>query len=158
MALVRKSIFDMLQDFVVDANVLDLCAGSGILGLESLSRGASKLTLVDSDKNAIKLIYKNLEICKLKATVIWGEVPKAINKFHIKKEKFDLIFLDPPYSNSNLIEATLEALVTNELINKNGLISIESESKSDFLIPTKLKIYKEKKYGNTKVTILTFLI
>lgn len=154
MALVRKSIFDTLKDFVIDANVLDLCAGTGILGIEALSRGAKSLTLVDSDKNAVKLIHKNLALCELKANVIWGRLPKVLNKGALKKEQFDLIFLDPPYGQGDFIEEVLELITSNKLISKDGLISIETELKSDFLLPSILKIHKEKRYGNTKVTIL----
>lgn len=154
MALVRKSIFDTLQDCVTDANVLDLCAGSGILGIEALSRGARKLTLIDSDRNSIKLIYKNLELCNLKAKVILGRLPKVINKVNSNGEQFNLIFLDPPYGQGNLIENVLEMLYINNSIARKGLISIETESKCNFTIPETLKLFKEKKYGNTKVTIL----
>ncbi len=89
MALVRKSIFDTLQDFVVGINVLDLCAGTGVLGIEALSRGADKLTLIDADKDSIRLIFKNLDLCKVKATVISGSLPKALNRSRIKSEKYD---------------------------------------------------------------------
>src|SRR3989338_7204348 len=89
MALVRKSIFDTLQNFVEGANVLDLCAGSGVLGLESLSRGAKSLTLVDSDRESIRLIRKNLELCNVTAKVLHASLPKVLNR--LKDEKFDLI-------------------------------------------------------------------
>lgn len=154
MGLVRKSIFDTLQSFIIDTNILDLCAGSGVLGIEALSRGASKLTLIDSDKEAIKLIYKNLALCKLKARVVFGKLPKALNKLYTKSEQFNLIFLDPPYGQKKIIEDVLEVILLNKLIAENGLISIETEAKCDFLIPNELKLYKEKKYGNTKVTFL----
>lgn len=156
MALVRKSIFDSLKDFVLEANVLDLCAGTGVLGIEALSRGAKNLILVDSDKNAIRLIYKNLDICKKKAKVIWGILPKALKKKEITSQKFNLIFLDPPYGKKEFIEKTLEAVIFYKLLSNNGLISIETESKCDFAIPKELKLYKEKKYGNTKITFLTY--
>ena len=152
MALVRKSIFDTLQNVIQNANVLDLCAGSGVLGIESLSRSAKKLTLIDSDRESIRLIRKNLELCNLNAKVIHGQLPKALNK--VKDEKFDLIFLDPPYGSSHFIEETLKKLYTNETLNKEGLILIESELKSDYKIPEKMIIYKEKKFGNTKITFL----
>lgn len=152
MALVRKSIFDTLQNFIQDTNVLDLCAGSGVLGIEALSRNAKKLTLIDSDRESIRLIRKNLELCNVNAKLIHGSLPKALNK--LKNERFDLVFLDPPYGNSSFIEETLEKLHTNEMLKRGGLILIESELKSNYKIPKKLEIYKEKKFGNTKVTIL----
>lgn len=154
MALVRKSIFDTLGNFILNANVLDLCAGTGSLGIEALSRGAKELTFIDSDKDAIKLIYKNLELCKLKAKVVFGRLPKVLNKKKIGNEMFDLIFLDPPYGELKFIETTLEAIANNNILSKDGLISIETELKSDFAIPEEFKLCKEKKYGNTMVTIL----
>jgi 16S rRNA (guanine(966)-N(2))-methyltransferase RsmD len=152
MALVRKSIFDTLQNFVENANVLDLCAGSGVLGIESLSRNAKKLTLIDSDRESIRLIRKNLELCNVNAKIIHGSLPKALNK--LKDEKFNLIFLDPPYGKSPFIEETLEKLSINEMLDKDGLILIESELKSNYKVPERLVIYKEKKFGNTKITFL----
>ncbi len=152
MALVRKSIFDTLQNFVENANVLDLCAGSGVLGIESLSRNAKKLTLIDSDRGSIRLIRKNLELCNVTAKLIHGQLPKALNK--LKDEKFDLIFLDPPYGKSPFIEETLEKLYIKGMLAKDGLILIESELKSNYKVPEGLVIYKEKKFGNTKVTML----
>lgn len=151
MALVRKSIFDTLQNFIQDTNVLDLCAGSGSLGIEALSRNAKQLTLVDSDLESIRLIKKNLELCRVSAKVIHGQLPKILNK--LKNEKFDLIFLDPPYGKSSFIEETLEKLYTYEMLTKKGLILIESELKSSYKVPEGLTIYKEKKFGNTKVTM-----
>ncbi len=152
MALVRKSIFDTLQNFVEDANVLDLCAGSGVLGIESLSRNARKLTLIDSDRESIKLIRKNLELCNITANLIHGQLPKALNK--LKDEKFNLIFLDPPYGKSSFIEETLKKLDAYKVLDKEGLILIESELKSDYKVPEGFALSKERKFGNTKITFL----
>ena len=153
MALIRKSIFDTLKDFVIDSSVLDLCAGTGILGIEAISRGAKNLTLVDSDISSVKLIKKNLDLCNLDSKVIISYLPKGLNK--LKNEKFNLVFLDPPYGNSIMIEKTLSGLVLNKLIENDGLVFIESEEKSKFIIPKELKSYKEKRFGNTKITILS---
>lgn len=152
MALVRKSIFDTLQDFVINSNVLDLCAGSGILGIEALSREAKSLTLIDSDKESVRLIRKNLNLCGVNATLIHDKLPKALGR--LKNKQFDLIFLDPPYGNSSFIEETLERICTDKLLTKNGLILIESELKSDYKLPNELSTYKERLFGNTKVAIL----
>ncbi len=154
MALVRKSIFDSIQEFTTDASVLDLCAGSGILGIEAISRGAKDLTLIDSDKFAVELIRKNLDICKIKGNVIFGRLPGALKR--VKKNMFDLIFIDPPYGNGKFISIVLEMIEVQKILNKDGLISIEAEVRSDFEIPENLKIFKEKNYGNTKVTFLKY--
>lgn len=154
MGLVRKSIFDTLRDFVIDANILDLFAGTGIVGIEAVSRGAKSLTLIDSNRFAVKLIKKNLDLCKISAKVICGELPEIINKLNPEKGKFNLVFIDPPYGQSNLIEEILEKLVSKKLLEPESLISIESEFKSNFILPKDLKLYKERLFGNTKITIL----
>lgn len=154
MALIRKSIFDTLKDFVIRSNVLDLCAGTGAVGIEAVSRGASKLTLIDSNINAIRIIRKNLDICKIKAKIIWDKLPESLIK--LKNQKYNLIFLDPPYGESKFIESILKKLCENELLEKNGLILIEQETKSLFSTPDKLEIYKEKRFGNTKVIFLKY--
>src|SRR3989338_1109130 len=156
MSLVRKSIFDTLQDFVIDANVLDLCAGTGILGIEALSRGAKKLTVIDSDKTAINLITKNLMICKLNADVIMGSLPKILNKVISKNETYELIFLDPPYGQGGFIENMLDVISQSNILDKNSLILIEHEAKCEFLIPVNFKLHKQKKYGNTIISYIKY--
>ncbi|MBI1858373.1 MAG: 16S rRNA (guanine(966)-N(2))-methyltransferase RsmD [Candidatus Melainabacteria bacterium] len=154
MGLVRKSIFDTLKNLVNGANVLDLFAGTGIVGIEAISRGAKSLVVVDSNPLSVKLMRKNLSICNIEATVIRAKLPAVLNSKTLKAYKFDLIFIDPPYGQSNLIENILEQLINNSILSKNGLIFIESEAKSDFTIPEQLEIYKEKLFGTTKLTIL----
>ena len=161
MALVRKSIFDTIGNLIEEAYVLDLCAGSGSLGIEALSRGAKSLTLVDSTKEAIRLIKKNLELCNLKANVIFGRLPRILGKkslFEEGKSKFDLIFLDPPYGNSEFIEKVLEVIIKKKLLSTEGIILIETEDKADYSIPEELNVYKIKRFGNTKVTYLKYVI
>lgn len=158
MAVVRKSIFDTLKDFVLGINILDLCAGTGILGIEALSRGAKKLTVIDSSKDAIRLIRKNLDICKLNAKVISGKLPKVLNKISSNAEKYNLIFLDPPYGESGFLSNVLDILILNKILATDGLIIIESESRNNFQIPDKLEVCKEKRFGNTKLTYLQYII
>lgn len=152
MALIRKSIFDTLGDFVTNSNVLDLCAGTGVIGIEAISRDADKLTLIDSDSNAIKIIRKNLQLCKIKAKLICGKLPDSLNR--LKNQKYNLIFLDPPYEESVFIQITLKKLCDNKLIEKGGLIIIEQEKRAAFSFPGELELFKEKSFGNTKLTYL----
>lgn len=154
MALVRKSIFDSLGSFVQDADILDLCAGTGILGIEALSRGAKSLTVVDSSRYAIKLILKNLNLCGLKAKVIQDELPKTLNKKFFEDKKYDLIFLDPPYGNEDFVKETLLIIAKKSLLKEDGFILIETEKRADYEIPEEYKLKNEKIYGNTKVRFL----
>lgn len=160
MALTRKSIFDTLENLnaIKNASVLDLCAGSGILGIETLSRGAKSLFLIDSDKTSTNLIIKNLNLCNLKAKVILGKLPEALKRLNNKTEMFSLIFFDPPYGQSKFIEEVLNSLIERRLVERNGLISIETEAKSNFTFPNELKLFKERKFGNTRITILQCII
>ncbi len=154
MALTRKSIFDTLQNIIDNASVLDLYAGTGIVGIEALSRGAKELILVDANKDSICLIYKNLNLCNVKAKVVLGRLPKVLEAGIFKDKQFDIIFIDPPYGKEEQIERILELIDKNKLIKSGGVISIESEMKAQFNLPKDLKLYKEKKLGNTKITIL----
>ena len=154
MALVRKSIFDTLQNKLVGLNILDLCAGSGLVGIECLSREAGELTLIDSDKYSINLIRKNLSLCNLKAKVILGRLPQILKKKKLFPKTFDLIFLDPPYGKGSFITEVLSGIIENKINSSNCIIIIESESRSSFDIPKELTLYKEKRFGNTKLAFL----
>lgn len=94
MARIRESLFAILEMDLKDAEVLDLFSGSGILGFEALSCGASKVVFVEKDKQAYKTILKNLDVLGLVE-----EVYLIDYKAYLKKETnaFDVIFLDPPY-------------------------------------------------------------
>ena len=158
MALTRKSIFDTLREQVDSANVLDLFSGSGIVGIEALSRGAKSLTLVDSSKTAIDLIKKNLILCNLQAKVILGKLPDVLNKHNLTPGQYDLIFIDPPYAISDIIINTLETISLNKLLKNSGIIIIESEQRTNFKIPPGFSQVKEKTFGNTRVSFLSLAL
>jgi 16S rRNA (guanine966-N2)-methyltransferase len=101
-AVLRKSVFDICKGFIEDARFLDLFAGSGAIGIEALSRGASHVTFVDQEKNALRGIEENLRTLKLEdqATLIRGDAPNVLNKLESFKKKFDIIYIDPPYGQN----------------------------------------------------------
>jgi 16S rRNA (guanine(966)-N(2))-methyltransferase RsmD len=102
---IKTSIFDLVRDFIPNSNVLDLYAGSGSFGIEALSRGATSAIFVDTAKKAIDCIKENLLNTKLheKAKVIKAKV----NDFLVQTpEKFDLIFLDPPFADKIMPDFT----------------------------------------------------
>lgn len=93
----RETLFNVLGDTVIDADVLDGCAGTGALGLEALSRGAAGVTFIDEDARAVALIEANLERCRAagRGTVMRGSLPGALDV--AAAATFNLVLLDPPY-------------------------------------------------------------
>ncbi len=150
--MVREAIFSVIQNNVKDAAVLDLFAGSGSFGLESLSRGARSAVFVDSSINAIKVIKENIMNLKIaNAEVIKDDYEKVIEKFTAEEKRFDIIFLDPPY-DLKIIPQLSNKIITNQLLSKDGILIIETDYE---LVDedekfTKIKKYK---YGRTIVTI-----
>lgn len=153
---VRKSAFDILGDEVSGACVLDLFAGSGALGLEAISRGASSCVFVDNNKSSIKAIKENLEALGLldseEIDVIFANVLRGISKFLRSGDKFDLIFLDPPYYKS-LVKKSLFLLGTYDILAKSG-IAIAEHSKHDEVPVSvgELKLYRSARYGDTRIS------
>lgn len=151
---VKESIFNLIQGYVPSARVLDMFAGSGALSFEAISRGASFAVLVDCDRNSVELIKKNIEELKFQEMCNVRE-ESCFSFAKSCKEKFDIIFLDPPY-NKGFIEPALLAIVDNELLSENGIIVLESDS-TDFKSEFKdIKMIKQKRYGRTFITIYEF--
>lgn len=153
---VKESVFNIINISILDATVLELFAGTGNLSIEALSRGAKESTLVDSGKESLQIINKNLEKTRLnnKAKVINSNVLAFLEKTTVKK--YDFIFLDPPY-NQGHVNTSLQAIDKNDILNKDGLVIIERH-KDDFIEENKLKIIKvvrEEKYGDTIVSFLS---
>ena len=149
---VKESIFSSIQNYISDAVVLDLFAGSGNLGIEALSNGASKCYFVDNNKIAINVIKDNINNCKIdNAIVILDDYMGALSYLKNNDIKLDLVFLDPPYK-FNYIDKIINYMLNNDLLNDKSLIICEFENdiNKDY---GNLEIYKEKKYGQKKVII-----
>lgn len=148
---VKESIFNIIQTFVPDAVCLDMFAGSGALSFEAVSRGAAKAVCIDKDKRSIDIIRKNVEALR------FSDFCEILNMSCYEyaeqtKEKFDIVFLDPPY-NKNLIEPSLDAIIKNDLLSDDGIIVLESDD-TDFNGEFNgLEIYRKKKYGRTYITV-----
>ena len=143
MERVKESLFAIIQNYVDNAVVLDLFSGSGNLGIEALSEGASFAYLVDFNKKAADTIRKNLNAIGIKdAEVINLDYKKALN--YLKDKKIDLIFLDPPYA-TNYIEESIALIEKNDLLANNGLIICESDNLNRIVYSNKYTSIKEKK-------------
>lgn len=150
---VKESLFGIIQPYVKHSICLDLFAGSGSLGLEAISSGASACTFVDNNKKVIKVLETNIKLLKIaeETVVINSDFGEALKKFQQMNKKFDIIFLDPPY-DLNLINPALSLISKYDLLNEEGLIICEYETEK--INALSYEIWKERSYGLKKVTIL----
>ena len=147
---VRAGVFSALGDSVINANVLDLFAGSGSYGFEALSRGAMRVTFVDSSKDAINTIKKNaLTLKQENIEIINSDVLAFLDG---NSQEFSLIFADPPYK-LDVYEELIKALVTKNILANNGIVVLESEHELNFDM-SMFKSVRFYKYGLAKIYIL----
>lgn len=161
---VKESLFNILQENINGKEILDLFAGSGALGIEALSRNAKNVVFCDNNKQAIQMIRTNLEKTRLidKAEIINMDYKKCIELLNTKGNKFDLIFLDPPYKDDIGIDA-VKLIIKNNIINNKGIIVIETDEVNRDLkelndaMTNKLKnieIFDQRKYGRANLIFL----
>lgn len=114
---IKESLFSIIQLKLPDSNILDLFAGSGALGIEALSRGANKVVFCDSNYDAIKIVNQNLEKTRFlnNAKVLNTDYSKALEK--LSDEKFDIVFLDPPYK-TNFVESAIGKIIRLDLLSE----------------------------------------
>jgi 16S rRNA (guanine966-N2)-methyltransferase len=161
---VRQAVFDCMSGLVSGAKVLDLFAGSGAYGLESLSREASLVYFIDSDRKCTMMISKNLGILGLnKEEISYDKTPEVFNYTNdaframgILEKKgvfFDLIFVDPPYCQE-LAKKALQTLSTGGILSKLGFVIIE-HSKKETLCDTQgsLNLVKTISHSDTVISI-----
>ena len=150
---VKEAIFSMLLPYLSGASVLDLFAGSGALGIEALSRGADKAVFVDKSNEAVKCIKKNLTAAKVEdfSTVLMSSSESYLMDC---TEKFDIIFIDPPYAEG-LYENILSLIEKYNILAESGIIVVESDYDIGFTDRIgHFEILKEKKYGRVGITVL----
>ena len=155
---VKESLFNIIQNKIEESTVLDLFAGSGAIGIEFISRGCKKAYFCEKSHEAIKMIYKNLEKTRFlhKSEVLEKDFKKCLTKFYENKLKFDIIFIDPPYKYNLAIEAVKE-IIALDLLNKDGIIIIETDEKERELKGIKesqVEVYDLRKYGRVHLIFL----
>lgn len=152
---VREALFDILGQSVMGADILDLFAGSGALGIEAWSRGSGKVIFVDNNPKCIKVIGENiakLQISNQQLQIYCLDVFKAIKLFGQRSEKFDLILLDPPYYK-DLAKKSLISIEQSDILARNAL-AVAEHYKKDKLEEEigQLKLFKIKNYGDTTLS------
>lgn len=153
---VKESLFNIIQNEVVDSVFLDLFSGSGAIGLEAASRGAKKTILCDKSKDAIKVINKNVEKTHLKEKVELYNLDYDVLLKDKIKNKLDIVYIDPPYDSDFAIKA-VNSIIEKELVDENSTIIIETDDEEKIiegLNKIEVRITDKRKYGRA---ILIFL-
>lgn len=153
---VKEAVFSMIQFDIEGRCVLDLFSGSGQMALEALSRGASKATLIDKSKDAIKIINENAKKTRLDSLCSIYQLDYLDFLRRFSGQKYDIVFLDPPYA-LNMYKPALRAMLENDVLKPSSLIICESDFESIFSddkeLEDKFEIEKQSKYSKTYITI-----
>ena len=155
--LTKESIFNIIKHSnkfnvqLQNSNVLDLFSGVGSFGLECLSRGSENITFVENYKNVLPILRKNIFNLDYQnnSSVIESDILNQLN-FKNFKDKFDIIFMDPPYKEKNLFKIIVD-IIDAETLKNNGIIIIHRHKKEDDKFPDKFRIIEEKTYGISRV-------
>ncbi len=149
---IKETLFNMISFDIPGCRFLDLFSGSGQMGIEALSRGASEAVFVEKDKSAISCIENNLSKAKFtdEATLYKEDVFSALNKLN-GSEEFDFVFMDPPY-NKLIEKQVLESLANKSYISNETIIIVEAslETDIDYVSELGYTITKEKLYKTNK--------
>lgn len=145
---VREALFDILGPRVAGASFLDLYAGSGAVALEALSRGAARAVAVESHRPALIALEANVEKLKAPLTVEFMPVERAVPRLISQGEKFDIVFLDPPYK----MEMTETLITLVPLLNDPAIVVLEHAAHSP-VYASPWGATKEYKYGETKLAV-----
>ena len=148
-------MFSMIQAYIVDAEVIDVFAGTGSLGLEAASRGAKECYLVDKSPVTFPILKKNIENLGFKdfCTALNTDAYSALRSLAARNKVFDLIFIDPPYLK-NLIPEAMEIIDEKSMLDPDGLIVTKIDTSEEIFQGTRrIKLTRTKVYGNTTVCL-----
>ena len=148
---VKEAVFNIIQGDVEGRKCLDLFSGTGQMGIEALSRGAASCVFVDADKKAVNLTRKNLDTVKLGGQVVQSDALRFLES----GEKYDLIFIDPPY-HAGFYDKVLERIKAFDKLHTGGIMIVESSADYEPESPGapyfKLRSYR---YGKVRITTFT---
>ncbi len=155
---VRESIFNILTNYIDFENLLvaDICAGTGFMGFEALSRGAEFCFFFEKNIKTSELIKKVAFQFKIdNYKVIAGDAQKKLKSFNkdFPEVKFDLIFFDPPYE-SDLFNTVIKSINDNSLLLKDCIFVVEQSLKTKIILPENYQILTERVFGTTKFSII----
>mgnify|MGYP001230273670 CR=1 FL=1 len=155
--LTKESIFNIIKHSKLlninfeNSNILDLFSGVGSFGLECLSRGAANVTFLENYKEVLTILKKNIDNLKQqRSSVIIEKDIFSENTLKVLDNKFDIIFMDPPYKEKKLVYL-LETIIKLKLLKDNGIILIHRHKKEEDIFPNEFNIIIKKNYGISKI-------
>ena len=159
LARTKEAIFNILEHNVrfnlLGISVLDIFAGTGALGFEALSRGASSVIFVDNEPSNILYIKRNgKNICGNELFQIHPYDATDLGIFFYELDRPSLVFVDPPYGQ-NLVSPTLKGLINGKWLKEKTLLVIETSKDENFRIPNSYSLHSERYYNQTKISFLT---
>ena len=156
----RQALFNILGHKVAGARVLDLYAGTGALGLEALSRGASECVFIDRDKSAAQVIGRNISACRFEnsSNIIRWRIEKNLACLQTLHVVFDLVFMDPPY-NRGFILPTLQNLHSAGCLKTGSTVIVEhSFDEKPWNMDDTYVCHDRRRYGKTLVSFLDYVV
>lgn len=148
---VKEGVFNIIQFDLEGRRVLDLFAGTGQMGIEALSRGAANAVFIDQRRDAASVIRDNLKLTNLtdRARVVNGDSMGYLNS---AKERFDIIFIDPPYA-AKLWGSALDAISRFDILSNHGIIICESPAEQEMPeMSAPYYLHRTYRYGSVKIT------
>jgi len=154
-AKTKKVLYDLIGDLIVSKEVLDLFAGIGSLGIEALSWGAGKAVFIEKDRHRYDIINKNLQKLNLleKSEVFYGDAQEILVDFRRQERSFDLVFLDPPYTE-NIMTKSLKWLLAYDIVKPQSLVACLGFYKEKIEVPEEFKGIFLRRYGDRQVILL----
>ncbi|MBW6409778.1 16S rRNA (guanine(966)-N(2))-methyltransferase RsmD [Clostridium weizhouense] len=155
---VKEAMFSMIQGYIPDAVVIDVFAGTGSLGLESASRGAKEVYLVDKSAVTFPLLKQNVENLKFQdfCFPLNMDSYEALKSLSKKEKVFDLIFIDPPYCKE-MIPKAIEIIKKENILDRDGIIVTKIDSIEEIYDGYEdIILTKSRKYGNTTVCFYAY--
>ena len=148
---VKENIFNLIQYEILNKRVLDLFAGSGAMGIEALSRGAKYCVFSDNSSESVSAVKANVKKTRMedKCGIYKDDFESVISR---ETDKFDLVFLDPPY-HKGYVSKAIEKLISRKLLSENALIVAETDGDEEPGEFKELEIRTVRKYGRVKITV-----
>lgn len=152
---VKEALFNIISGKIYNSTVLDLFAGTGNLGIEAISRGAEKCTFVEHNKKTFDILKENVYDLGFGQSVEYynQDAFAAVQKISVLNKKYDIVFLDPPYS-MGLVEKSIQMIYKLDILNDEAIIVSEYDIKDN--IPEKIGSivkYRQEKYGRTYIAL-----